>query len=388
MESIEKTVREIITEVKKDGDKAVLRFTRDFDGYSLNSVGLRLSDNALQDSVNKVSKEFLKALKKAKKNIEVFQRKVLPKSWQMTRNGITTGEKYSPIETVGIYVPGGKYPYPSTVLMTAVPAKVAGVKKIVMVTPPNNVNNDVLAAAYLCGVNEVYQVGGAQAIAALAYGTETIPKVDKIVGPGNVYVSVAKKLVFGDVGIDTIAGPSEVIVIADDSVKTEYVITDLMAQAEHGSGANALLLTCSAKLYKRVKAKIGHVKNVKLHLAENNQEIIAITDQQAPEHVEVLTRDAVSLSKKITNAGAIFAGAYSPTATGDYLAGPSHVLPTGRTARFASGLSSADFVKRSSLVSCTRQALQKNAKDIIALAEREGLKYHGASIIQRTEKKK
>ena len=386
MDNIEKTVKDIIAEVKRDGDKALVKFTRDFDGCTIEPRNMRVSAEALKDSVNAVCKEYLRALQKAIKNIENYQRKVLPKSWQSTRAGITLGERYTPLGSVGLYIPGGRYPYPSTVLMTAIPARVAGVKKIVMVTPPANISNDVLAAAWLCGVREIYQVGGAQAIAALAYGTETIPRVDKIVGPGNAYVAMAKKLVFGDTGIDTIAGPSEVVIIADSSVKSEYVVADLMAQAEHGSGASALLLTPSRQLYKQVQSKIGRFAQVKLTLVKNMKEAIFLTNNLAPEHVELLTKDAKTLSAGLINAGAIFIGNYTPTSTGDYIAGPSHVLPTGGTARFSSGLSSADFVKRTSTINYTEKALWREAGDIIAIAEREGLKFHAASVIQRTEK--
>ncbi len=383
MENVEKMVKSIIDEVRKDGDKALLKFTRVLDGFSLTSKSLQIPEEALEESLNRVSVEFKQAVLKVKKNIEVFQRKVLPKSWTMTRHGMTLGETYIPMESAGLYIPGGKFPYPSTILMTAVPAQVAGVKRIAMVTPPGNVTHDVLATAAMCGIKEVYSVGGAQAIAALAYGTETIPKVDLIVGPGNMYVAMAKRLVFGDVGIDSIAGPSEVIIIADDSVRTEYVVSDLMAQAEHSSGAEAILLTSSKKLAEVVKAKIGRFPNIKIKVVDTMAEIIRLTNAQAPEHVELLTRNARTLSKSITNAGAIFIGNYSPTAVGDYYAGPSHVLPTGGTARFSSGLSSAVFMKRSSIIEYTQKALNKAAKDIVAIAEREGLKYHASSVIQR-----
>ncbi len=386
MENIEKMVKAILEEVQKDGDKALLKFTRVFDGFSLTSKTLRIPEEALEESLNRVSVEFKQAIIKIKKNIETFQGKVLPKSWSITRRGVTLGEKYTPVASAGLYIPGGKFPYPSTVLMTAIPAQVAGVKRIVMVTPPGNVTHDVLATAAMCGIKEVYSIGGAQAIAALAYGTETIPKVDMIVGPGNSYVAMAKKLVFGTVGIDSIAGPSEVIIIADDSVRSEYVVSDLMAQAEHASGAEALLCTKSKKLADIVKHKIGKFPNVKIQMFKTMDEIIAFTNARAPEHVELLTRDARTLSKKIINAGAIFIGYYSPTAVGDYYAGPSHVLPTGGTARFSSGLSSADFMKRSSIIEYTQKALGKAAQNIVALAEREGLKFHASSVIQRGKK--
>ncbi len=386
MENVEKMVKAILDEVQKDGDKALLKFTRVFDGFSLTPKTLRIPEEALEESLNRVSVEFKQAVIKIKKNIETFQRKVLPKSWSATRRGVTLGEKYTPMDSVGMYIPGGKFPYPSTVLMTAVPAQVAGVKRIAMVTPPGNVTHDVLATAAMCGIKEVYSIGGAQAIAALAYGTETIPMVDMIVGPGNSYVAMAKKLVFGTVGIDSIAGPSEVIIIADDSVRSEYVVSDLMAQAEHASGAEALLLTSSKKLADVVKLKIGKFPNVKIQVFKTMEEIISFTNARAPEHVELLTRDARTLSKKIIHAGAIFVGYYSPTAVGDYYAGPSHVLPTGGTARFSSGLSSADFMKRSSIIEYTQKALGKAAQSIIALAEREGLKFHASSVIQRGKK--
>ncbi|MDD5756129.1 MAG: histidinol dehydrogenase, partial [bacterium] len=300
MENIEKMVKAILDEVQKDGDKALLKFTRVFDGFSLTPKTLRIPEEALEESLNRVSVEFKQAIIKIKKNIETFQRRVLPKSWSTTSRGVTLGEKYTPVDSAGLYIPGGKFPYPSTVLMTAVPAQVAGVKRIAMVTPPGNVTHDVLATAAMCGIKEVYSIGGAQAIAALAYGTESIPKVDMIIGPGNTYVAMAKKLVFGTVGIDSIAGPSEVIIIADDSVRSEYVVSDLMAQAEHASGAEALLLTCSKKLADVVKHKIGKFPNVTIQVLKTMEEIISFTNARAPEHVELLTRDARSLSKKIT----------------------------------------------------------------------------------------
>lgn len=388
MDRIERIVRQIIKEVREKGDKALIRYTREFDGFSLKPQALRIPQAVLRESVKKVSQQFLSSMRKAKKNIELFQRRTLPRSWQVKKDGLILGEKFTPLERVGVYVPGGRYPYPSTVLMTAVPAKIAGVQTVIMVTPPKNITNDVLAAAYICGVDEVYQVGGAQAVAALAFGTKTIARVDKIVGPGNAYVTMAKKLLFGEIGIDSLAGPSEVVVVADDYVKVEYVIADLMAQAEHGSGACASLYTNSKKLYTQVKRKIGHVKNVQAEFFADMSEIIERVNEVAPEHVELMVKDAPQTVKYIKNAGAIFVGAYSPTALGDYWAGPSHVLPTGSTARFSSGLSCADFFKRSSIIECTAQCLNQSAQDIIVLAEREGLKYHAASVLQRIEGKR
>lgn len=388
MDKIERIVRQIIKEVKEKGDRAVIRYTREFDGFSLKPQSLRIPQDVLQESVKRVSKQFLSSMQKAKKNIEFFQRHTLPKSWHLKKDGLILGEKFTPLAKVGIYVPGGRFPYPSTVLMTAVPARVAGVQTIIMVTPPKNMTNDVLAAAHICGVDEVYQVGGAQAIAALAFGTRTITKVDKIVGPGNAYVTMAKKLLFGEVGIDSLAGPSEVVVLADDSVKIEYVIADLMAQAEHGSGARAFLLTNSRKLYTQVKKKIGHARNIQTKFFNNMSEMIKRVNEIAPEHVELMVKNASRMVKDIKNAGAIFVGTYSPTALGDYWAGPSHVLPTGATARFASGLSCVDFCKRSSIIECAARYLNQAAQDIIVFAERERLKYHAASILQRVEGKR
>lgn len=388
MDTIEKIVRKIIEDVRKEGDKALLKYTKRFDGISLSTPVLRIPPEVVRESVDKVSPQLLATLRKVKKNIELFQQRTLPRSWHLKRNGMVVGEKYIPLERVGLYIPGGKYPYPSTVLMTAVPAKVAGVKNVIMVTPPKNITNDVLAAAYVGEVDEVYQVGGAQAVAALALGTRSIPRVDKIFGPGNAYVTMAKKLLFGEVGIDSLAGPSEVIVVADDSAKTAYVIADLMAQAEHGSGSSAVLFTNSKRIFSNVKKKTGHIKNVRLKFYNDIAEIIKQVNQSAPEHVELIVKDPRHVSDLVKNAGAIFIGPYSPTALGDYWAGPSHVLPTGTTARFSSGLSSADFFKRSSVIEYTAKRLLHSAADIITLAEREGLKYHAASILQRIEKKK
>ncbi len=383
-EEVEQKVKKIVREVRLKGDEALLFYTKKFDKILLQSKDLKIDKKRIKQSYDKVDKHFLKSIMIAKKNITEFHTKNHKKSWQVMKEGIILGEIWHPIESIGVYIPGGKYSYPSTILMTVVPAKVAGVWRIIMVTPPENLTSEVLVTADIVGVDEIYQVGGAQAIAALAYGTQTIPKVDKIVGPGNIYVTCAKKIVFGDVGIDLIAGPSEVAVLADATANSNYVIYDLLAQIEHGAEANATLITTSDDLLKKVKKKLNSLikkeENINFIKTKNIDEAIENVNKIAPEHLEILTKNPKKILSKIKNAGAIFVGEFSPVAVGDYIAGPSHVLPTGAAARFSSGLGVDDFLKKSSLIWYNKKGLSKYAKAIEKLAEIEGFIRHAQTI--------
>lgn len=405
-EKIENKVRKIIRRVKDEGDKAVLYWTEKFDQIKLKPNKLKIRPAEISRADKTVDAKFLRALRRAKKNIWQFHQKQLTplkRNRLAKKNGVMLGERYQPIESVGIYVPGGRASYPSTVLMAAVPARVVGVKRIVMVSPPP-ISKWTLTAAKICGIKEIYQVGGAQAIAALAYGTRTIPKVDKIVGPGNVWVQCAKKLVFGEVGIDLLAGPSEVAILADSSANPEWVAQDLLAQLEHGAEAKAILLSTSGELLQKVRSfcrggrhpfrtpKVlqcprgsGRPLLIKVHSLQRGIEIV---NQIAPEHLEILTRNARGVVKKIKNAGAIFPGDYSPVSLGDYYAGPSHILPTGGTVRFASGLSVNDFLHRQSIISYSKDALRKAGPNIVKLAESEGMPQHAGSVKMRFKQKK
>ncbi|MDD5686957.1 MAG: histidinol dehydrogenase [Elusimicrobia bacterium] len=382
-------VRSIISRVKNEGDIAVAFYTKKYDGISIKPGNFKVSEKETYKAIKKVSSDFLNTIKQAKENIEFFQKKIYPKSTIIRKKGIVLKHIFRPIEKVGIYIPGGEFAYPSTVLMTAIPAKVAGVKKIVMVSPSNNLTREVLATAKICGVDEIYRIGGAQAIAALAYGSKTIPKVDKIVGPGNVFVTEAKKQVFGEVGIDMLAGPSEVLVIADMTALPEFVIADLLAQCEHDKNAGAVLISLSGKLADtimkslRALAKQTHsdlLGQVKIIKVANIEQAIRIANETAAEHVEIMVKNPEKVAERIKNAGAIFMGNYSPVAIGDYFAGPSHVLPTGRTAKFSSSLSVYDFIKSSSVIHYQKSSLNKFANEVMKLARTEGLIKHADSI--------
>ncbi|HAX62123.1 MAG TPA: histidinol dehydrogenase [Elusimicrobia bacterium] len=378
-------VKKIIEKVKKEDDSAVSYFTKKYDGVKLSPSDFMISEKEIDTALENADNNFLNAVKQAKKNIEIFQKKILPKSTVIKKNGIILKLIFNPIEKVGIYIPGGRFSYPSTIWMTAIPAKIAGVKKIVMVSPPKNLTKEVIATAKICGVDEIYRVGGVQGIAALACGTKTIPKVDKIVGPGNVFVTEAKRQVFGDVGIDMLAGPSEVLIIADDTANPDFIISDLTAQCEHDKNAKATLVSVSKKLSEFVKNKISEYKTqIKIIRVKNIEQAIKIANEIAPEHIEIMTKNSDNISRKIRNVGAIFLGNYSPVAVGDYFAGPSHVLPTNGTARFSSGLSVYDFLKSSSVISYEKSALKKSAKEIMKLAETEGLFEHANSVKIRT----
>ena len=398
-QEIIKVVEKIIENVKENGDKALLEYTEKFDKVTLSKEQLKVTEEEMVKASSLVEEDFLEAIKLATKNIEEYHEKQKRNSWMMTREkGVVLGQTMRGLETVGIYVPGGTAAYPSSVLMNAIPAKVAGVEKVVMVTPVSkdgSINPYILAAAKVAGVDEIYKLGGAQAIAALAYGTETLPRVDKIVGPGNIYVALAKKSVYGQVNIDMIAGPSEILIIADEAANARYIAADLMSQAEHDVLASAILVTTSEKLAKEVKLELQEQieeltrKNIiekslkdygAIILVDTIDEAIEIGNKIAPEHLELLIKDPFSRLDEIKNAGSIFLGEYAPEPLGDYMAGTNHVLPTSGTARFFSPLSVDDFIKKSSFIYYTEAALGQVQKNIVTLAEKEGLTAHANSI--------
>lgn len=396
-EKIEKIVRDIIDDVRKNGDNALFRYCEKFDKAKL--TALKVSDDEIKEALREIDDEFLAILEEAKENIEAFHRLQKRSNFiKNDRDGVILGQKIMSVEKAGLYVPGGTASYPSSVLMNAVPAQIAGVKKIVMVTPPSKsgkIAPQILAAAHVAGVHEIYKVGGAQAIAALAYGTETIPKVDKIVGPGNIFVATAKKAVFGTVSIDMVAGPSEILVIADETCNPKYVAADMLSQAEHDKMASSILITNSSSLAKEVQAEL-EVQIPLLPRAEicrasidNNGKIIVVNDIKdaidtanaiAPEHLELCVREPFMYLNDIKNAGSIFLGKNVPEALGDYFAGPNHTLPTMGTARFSSPLGVDDFIKKSSFIYYTEDALKKDKDKIVSFAKREGLDAHAKSI--------
>ena len=397
-ESVESKVRQIINAVRDRGDKALLDYTARFDKVKLSRNKLLVLKNEIEAAWKKISSADKKSLNLAKRRIEKFHKKELPNSWTIKGGaGEILGQRVVPLERVGIYVPGGKASYPSSVLMNAIPAKVAGVDEIIMVTPPSQegINPYTLAAARICGVKKIFRVGGAQAIAALAYGTESVPRVDKIVGPGNIFVATAKKLAAGEVGIDMIAGPSEILVIADGSARPEFIAADLLSQAEHDEEAKVILVTTSKALGSRVQKEIkDQMKRLprtnilrqsldsygRIIIAKSLAQAVDISNAIAPEHLLLAVKDPVNLVKKIKNAGSVFLGNFSPVAAGDYLAGPNHVLPTSGTARFSSPLGVYDFVKYFSITQFNQAQLKKLGKDIVRLARLEGLEAHARSV--------
>ena len=393
------TVNEILNNVKDNKDEAVFGYTKKFDGADIDASNVLVSTEELEEAYNNVDDKLIEVMRKSIENIKDFHQKQLQKTWiDEKANGVKLGQKVTPLSKVGVYVPGGKAAYPSSVLMNVIPAKVAGVDEVIMVTPPGKdgkVNSNTLVAAHEAGVDKIYKVGGAQAIGALAYGTQSIPKVDKIVGPGNIFVALAKKAVFGFVSIDSIAGPSEVLVIADDSANPKYVAADLLSQAEHDELASAILLTDSEKLADEVSKWVEKFAN-ELERSEiikkslENYGYILLTDsideacdmanEIASEHLELLTKDPFDTMDKIKNAGAIFLGEYSSEPLGDYFAGPNHVLPTNGTAKFFSPLGVYDFLKKSSVIYYTKDALEEINEDIQDFANAEGLTAHANSI--------
>lgn len=402
----EATVREVLQAVKRQGDRAVLHYTEEYDQLTLKPEDLRVSGSELEAAYHQVSQEFLEAIRLACRQVEAFHRQRIPKSWvQFGENEVVLGKRYTPVDRAGLYVPGGRASYPSTVIMNAIPAKVAKVPRIVMITPPGPdkaVNPVVLVAAQEAGIQEIYRVGGAQAIAALAYGTETIPKVDVITGPGNIYVTLAKKLVYGTVGIDSLAGPSEVLIIADGQANPVHVAADMLAQAEHDPMAAAILLTTDANLAAKVVIEVkqqllNHERKILTEksiahyglvvVVESLEAAAELSNEFAPEHLELEVADPWALLEKIRHAGAVFLGNSTPEAVGDYLAGPNHTLPTSGSARYASALSVETFMKHSSLIQYSQSALQQAAKAIDALATAEGLPSHADSVRLRVEGK-
>ncbi|MBD2438644.1 histidinol dehydrogenase [Nostoc sp. FACHB-110] len=400
----EATVREVLQAVKRQGDKAVLHYTAEFDHQTLKPEELRVTGSELDAAYQQVSKELLAAIRLACRQIEAFHRQRVPKSWvNFGEDDVVLGKRYTPVDRAGIYVPGGRAAYPSTVLMNALPAKVAGVPRIVMVTPPGAgkaISPAVLVAAQEAGLQEIYRVGGAQAIAALAYGTETIPKVNIITGPGNIYVTLAKKLVYGTVGIDMLAGPSEVLIIADEFANPVHVAADMLAQAEHDPMAAAILLTTDTALAKNVQVAVerqlvDHPRRIDTEkalahyglivLVESQEAAAELSNEFAPEHLELEVKDPWAILPQIRHAGAIFLGYSTPEAVGDYLAGPNHTLPTSGAARYASALGVETFLKHSSIIQYSPTALQKVAGAIDLLANTEGLPSHGDSVRRRIQ---
>ena len=404
--SYEETVKNIVNDIHSRRDTALFEYTEKFDHAKINADNVRVTEAEIEEAYTQVDAKLLETIRKAIVNIRTYHEKQKQYSWfDSENNGTLLGQKVTPLAKVGVYVPGGKAAYPSSVLMNVIPAKVAGVGKIVMTTPCNaegKVYPTTLVAAKEAGVDEVYKAGGAQAIAALAYGTESIPKVDKIVGPGNIYVALAKKAVFGYVSIDSVAGPSEILVIADETANPRYVAADLLSQAEHDEMASAILITTSKELAKKVSDEVdGFLKELSrseiisksldnygyILLVDNIDEAVDVANEIASEHLEIVTKDPFNVMTKIKNAGAIFLGEYSSEPLGDYFAGPNHVLPTNGTAKFFSALSVDDFIKKSSIISYSRNALEAIHEDIETFATAEHLTAHANSIKVRFENK-
>lgn len=400
----EKTVRDMVEDVRKRGDQALFEYTEKFDHVKLTPDSVIVSDAEIMEAYEAVSKDLLEVIRRALRNIRTYHEKQKRTSWfDSEETGILLGQKIQALQRVGVYVPGGKAVYPSSVLMNIVPAKTAGVKEVVMVTPPGKdgkVSPNTLVAAHEAGADVIYKVGGAQAIAALAYGTGTIPRVDKIVGPGNIFVALAKKSVYGQVGIDSIAGPSEIVVLTDETANPHYVGADLLSQAEHDEMASAIMVTTSMEVAEKTSAEIDEYlkklsradiisKSLDNHgyilVVDSLPQGIETVDAIAPEHLEIVTKDPFDAMTRVHNAGAIFLGAYSSEPLGDYFAGPNHILPTGGTARFFSPLSVDDFVKKSSIVYYSEEALRAVHKDIETFAKAEKLTAHANSIAVRFE---
>lgn len=402
-DSVYSKVDEILKDVRENKDKAVKKYTKEFDGVEIENM--EVTDEEIEEAFETIDRELLDTIKRAKENITNYHEKQRRTGFQFKPEGkdILLGQIINPIEKVGIYVPGGKASYPSTVLMNGIPAKIAGVNEIIMITPPmedGKIKNSILVAAKLAGVDRIFKIGGAQGIAALAYGTETVPRVYKITGPGNIYVAAAKKRVSGIVGIDMVAGPSEILIIADKKANPSYIAADLISQAEHDEMAASILITDSRPLANEVIKELNRqVKKLSrsniaekslnnygaIILAENIEHCIELANEIAPEHLELLTEKAFNIYKKIKNAGAIFLGEYTPEPVGDYFAGPNHTLPTSSTAKFSSALSVDDFIKKTSLIYYSREALLESADDIVRFAENEGLTGHGNAIKIRRE---
>lgn len=396
-------VASIVEDVRARGDAALLEYTARFDGVRMSASELRVDEGALRESASRVDARVLEALRECIGNVRAFHEHERAESWEFeAARGVRLGQRVTPVEAAGLYVPGGTASYPSSVVMNVVPAQVAGVRRIAVVTPPRTLNETpAVAAAFVeLGVTEIYQAGGAQSVAALAYGTETIRRVDIITGPGNKYVAAAKKLVFGTVGIDSIAGPSEVVVLADETARADFVAADMLAQAEHGEDASAVLVTTSLELAARVAEELARQSETlprrsivtrsledfgALFVVGTIEEACELVNELAPEHLELITRDDDDVAALVRHAGAIFFGAHTPEAVGDYFAGPNHVLPTGGASRFSSALGVQDFLRRTSVIRYTREELSRTAPLIAALAEAEGLDAHARSALIRVE---
>lgn len=400
----EDVVADIIANVRRRGDQAVFEYTRKFDKWEIDAGNIRVTPSEIEEAFRLVDDQFIEVMKRSASNIEAFHKKQLRSSWIDTKpDGSILGQRILPLAVSGVYVPGGKAAYPSSVLMNVIPARVAGVDKIIMTTPAGadgKVNPGTLAAAEIAGVHEIYKAGGAQAIAAMAFGTESIPKVDKITGPGNIFVALAKKACFGYVSIDSIAGPSEILIIADETANPRYVAADLLSQAEHDELASAILITTDEKLAEAVNQQIevflkelSRAEIIQKSLdqygyiltTDSMEEAVETANAIASEHLEILTKDPYAVMTKIRNAGAIFLGEYSSEPLGDYYAGPNHILPTNGTAKFFSPLNVDDFTKKTSIISYSREALEKSHKDIELFAKREGLTAHANSVSVRFE---
>lgn len=399
---IRRRVESIVARVRAEGDPALVAFAKDLDGVELAEADLRVSAATIEGGASETPESLRAVLRNAAANIRRFHERQKESSWSFEHeDGTLLGQKITPLDTVGVYVPGGHAVYPSTVLMNVIPAQIAGVRRLVACTPPGTIEK-APALAYaleLLGVQEVYRIGGAQAVAAMAYGTATVPRVDKIVGPGNAYVATAKKLLYGTVGIDSLAGPSEIVVLADATADPVYVAADLLSQAEHGSGdERAILVSTSKDLVKAVQEEIERQlsdlprapavrevleKHGAAVVVSDREGAVSVVDQIAPEHLEIMMEDADELAQRVRNAGAIFVGPSSPVPIGDFYAGPNHVLPTGGTARFASPLGVYDFIKRSSLVRYSRERLRQDREDIEAFARTEGFEAHARSVSVR-----
>lgn len=401
-QDVSAVVSEVLAEVQQKGDQALVDYTKKFDRANLTEF--KVSPAEITAALQEITPDFLVILEQAKKNITAFHEKQVQRGFVTTsEEGTVMGQRVIPLETVGVYVPGGTAAYPSTVLMDVLPAKIAGVEKIVMITPPNQtgaIPAAILAAAHVSGVDEIYKVGGAQGIAALAYGTATIPKVDKIVGPGNIYVATAKRMVYGLVDIDMIAGPSDVLIVADESAKPNWVAADLLAQAEHDTLAQAILVTTSQKIAEAVQKELvaqlavlprqeiaqqSIENNGKIIVVQSLDEAVALANQIAPEHLELCVTEPFALLGKVKHAGSVFLGHHTPEVLGDYFAGPNHTLPTEGTARFYSPLSVDDFIKKSSYLYYSQEALLQAADQVMAFAEMEGLQGHARSMAMRKE---
>lgn len=386
MKPYEKIVKDIIDDVLKNKDKAVSKYTKLFDKAAIKPSQVKVTKKEIDVALKIVDKEFFSAIDLAIKNIRDFHEKQKPKKWLASSHGVTSGIRFLPIDSIGIYVPGGRAAYPSSVIMNAIPAQIAGVNKIAMASPPGpdkKINPYVLTAARMLGIDKIFKVGGAQAIAALAYGTKYIPKVDKIVGPGNIFVTIAKKMVYGDVGIDKLAGPSDVAIIADNTANPEFIAEDMMAQSEHDPLSYATLVTTSKSILENVKKiimKSRFFNNCRFNYAKNLSEAAVISNNLAPEHLELHIKHADKFLEKVTNAGAIFLGNYSPAAIGDYIAGPNHVLPTGGSSRFSSPLGVYDFIKYQNIIEYDKKALEEIKDRVKIFAKIEGLRKHADSI--------